>query len=40
MGCGHRAGGTAVLSTMSHFPELGTELVLLGSRHNADLMED
>jgi hypothetical protein len=25
---------------LSHFPELRTELVLLGSRHNADLTDD
>jgi hypothetical protein len=34
-------GTWLVLATaLSHLLELGTELVLLGSGHNADLMED
>jgi hypothetical protein len=30
----------ALATALSHLLELGTELVLLGSGHNVDLMED
>jgi hypothetical protein len=29
-----------LVATLSHFPELGTEMELLRCRHNVDLMED
>jgi hypothetical protein len=31
---------SVLVAALSHFPKLETELELLGSRHNADLMED
>jgi hypothetical protein len=31
---------SALAAILLHIPELGTELGLLGSRRNADLMED
>jgi hypothetical protein len=31
---------SALPATVSHFPELGNEMELLGSEHNTDLMED
>jgi hypothetical protein len=29
-----------LVAALTHFPELGTKLELLGSRHNADLTKD
>jgi hypothetical protein len=37
---GARGGGSALITSLSHFLELKTELELLGSGCNAGLIED
>jgi hypothetical protein len=36
----HWGAWLALTTILSHFPELGSELELLGSEYNADLMKD
>jgi hypothetical protein len=36
----HWGSGSALVTTVSHFPELKTDLEVLGSGHSADLIED
>jgi hypothetical protein len=36
----HWGTQSALSTTLSHFPELGTDLELIGSRRNVDLTED